>query len=482
MELNLDIRKLVDENEDAGTCSWIVCNWKNVTDDFRLLFDKLQEISNSKKYKTSELISKEVGCSEDHILDIYRGRTQWVSLNVLISLCKLLNKFGYNLDFSEISNKIEKLKPNTTSKKIVNAVKFLDEKLAEFCGVVAADGTVGMQIIAESENEDSLKEAEDLLKTKLNLLTNRIKRNNSNLYQLTFYVTEKTKSDAIKLVKAHKITYSASYIIGFVDSQKSNMEYLKTLIAELFDISVTVKENGNGKYFTIFFKNKIVSRYLRRIFDFPVGDKSHTIDSPSLIKDAPIDIQRAFVRGFVQFDGTVKMKGNVAITTYSESLINFFTSVLSKDNLPFNATKRTTGGFDIESSKIIPEEGWLKYFIPNTFKWQRLHEVIFGYTTKTENIQQAMEILKHSYPLNSNSTTTMKDVMLKSMELSEFSIKEIADRLKVNYKTAEVFLKNLVKMNILKAQYVSKLDKFKKLSNVYTYNENIDEWRLPKLV
>ena len=481
-DIKLDISKLIDKNEDSGTHSWIVCNGKNINNEFRILFDKFQEISCSNKSKTAELIAKNVGCSKDHILDLYSGRTEWISLNVLIVLHRLLNGLGYILDFSIISEKIEKLKPNTTSKKIVNSIKVLDERLAEFCGVVAADGTIGMQIIAEDENEDLLKELEIVLNSKLNLITNRRKRKDSNLYQLTLYVNEKSRIEALRLIKDHRIAYSTGHILGFVDGQKPNMEYLKALINELFGINATIREKGNGKYSIIFFRNKIVSRYLRNLLDFPVGDKSHVIDAPNLIKEAPLDIQRAFVRGFVQFDGTVKMKGNVAVTTYSKNMINFFISVISKDGLQFNFTERPTGGYDIESSKSVPEEAWLEYFTPKTFKWQRLQEVIFGYKIKTKNINETLEILKQSYPPNSNSTTTMTEVMLKSMELSEFSIKQMAGSLNINYKVAEVFLNNLVKMNILKVQCISNLDKFKKLSNIYTYNENINDWRIPKIV
>lgn len=480
----IDLFKLHEDIEDKGAYSWIVVNGPKVFAIFRRLVKKITEKSNCSVKSLSKMISKRIGCSTSMLYDILNGRTKWTSLFLIDTLLRILRESNGDKEVIELKNRffdsIESLKAAPRSLIQIKAIKELSAQLSEFCGIHTADGSLTLGINIESKDEKSLTEIKN--KLQLNFPYSKISkiRKREDKYIIFVYLNHTLREGVLKYLNRNGISFSTHYVLEFIDSDKCSMRHLKKLIYKLFGYSskITPRKKGEGYY--IFFSNKIIGRYLKNIFNFPIGKKSNIVNAPDLVKKAPFFIQKAFVRGLLQFDGSVRRNGNVAFSTNSRQLLDFFISVINKDKLKGIVWERKNRKMEL-SFESPGAKQWLSYFIKNTLKYQRLYEHNYGFKEKVKSIEGATKIFDEVFPSNNRSILTFPELIRTVLKLREFTRYQISEKLNTHYKSLSVMLKVLENAKIIKIDSVEMLDRFKGKSDKITFNGNIKEWRIPLL-
>ena len=479
----INLFKLHDKVEDRGAYSWIVVNGPGVFDTFKFLVNKIIEKPDYSSKALSEEVSKRIGCSSSMLGDILYGRTKWISLVLMRELLDIFREINPSISITKLkgsfldSIKFLKSAPRSTFK--LKAVKGLSKELAEFCGIHAADGSLNLGISVESKDKKKVARLKSKLGKRFPEL--RISRvgPSRGKWQVSFYVTHKTRNEILDYLNRYNINYSVAYKLEFIDSSKSSIEYLKKIIFNLFGYQIKIKPKpGEGGGYYILFSNKIMGRYLKNIFDFPLGKKSDVVDAPGLIKKAPFAIQKAFIRGLIQFDGSVKRKGTIAFSTNSEKLLNFFLNILKKDRIRGTVwvRKRRKKELGFESS---PTKQWLSYFIEGTLKYQRLYEYIYGFKEMVGSEKKAIKIFDKAFPPSSRSTLAFAELIKKASKLGEFTNYQILNKLNVNYRTLLFMLRILEKARIIKVNRVKMLERIEGKRDKITFNSEIKEWRVP---
>ena len=307
----IDLFKLQDDTEDKGAYSWVDANGPEVFFNLKLLVNKITEKSNCSIKSLSRKISERIGCSTSILYDIFNGRTKWISLRLIDELLTILRELGENQKVTKIKNgflnSIRFLKSAPRSTVKIKAVKKLSPELAEFCGIHAADGSLNLQIGIEAPRQEKINKIKRELNDRFPKLKISRPFKRENKYRIFFNVTNKTQTKIFNFLNSCDINFSLGYKLEFVDSDNRSMEYLKRLIFTLFGyhIKIETKEKEKGGYYCVHFSNKILGRYLKNIFDFPMGKKSRIVDAPKLVKNGLFTIQKAFARGLIQFDGSV---------------------------------------------------------------------------------------------------------------------------------------------------------------------------------
>jgi len=223
-----------------------------------------------------------------------------------------------------------------------------------------------------------------------------------------------------------------------------------------------------------------MGRYLKNIFNFPTGKKSDIVDVSKLIKDAPSLVKTAFIRGLMQFDGSVKRNGNVVLSTNSKYLLDFFLDVIKKDNLKGAVWARKNRKKEL-TFESPPSKQWLAYFIKNTLKYQRLHEHVYGFEEKAKTMDRGIKIFDMAFPLGSKSTLLFSKLIKTVSKLKEFTRYQISDKLDIHYKSLSVMLDILENAKIIKITPIEMLERLKGKSDKITFNSNINQWRIPLL-
>ena len=184
-----------------------------------------------------------------------------IPLCVLDKILELINS-RYGARHREIVKTIKYLQCGRTAKK-VKAVIYLDENLAKLCGAHAADGS-------------------------LSGLKNRG-------------------------------PISAKWDLG--DLEKSNVDAIRSLIENIFGIKLPKLYKGKMSY--TWSNMQIITRYLTRIFDFPIGNKTNIVKEPKifyqedsrlltpLTKNMSIKLRFEFAKEVINFDGHSTITGGI---------------------------------------------------------------------------------------------------------------------------------------------------------------------------
>jgi transcriptional regulator with XRE-family HTH domain len=145
-----------------------------------------------------------------------------------------------------------------------------------------------------------------------------------------------------------------SYVIRAYDQYKDNIDTLCALIYSEFRVKVQPKFDKKENYWFIKFGNKVIFRYLNKIFDIPIGDKSSIVRMPKIIKDSHISYQIAFVSGFMMFDGGVHFnQARFSLGTKSKMLYEDIKQVLESLKLyPDYTNEKITKPKDVFSIEI----------------------------------------------------------------------------------------------------------------------------------
>jgi len=297
-----------------------------------------------------------------------------------------------------------------------------------------------------------------------------------------------------KIAGAHTAdgTLYDSYI-SITDYHKSS---ILTLIKWFEDFGYTPNLMQIGKNeWGIRFHSRIISRYLTKFFDFPSGCKQYTVKEPEIINNAPLEFRKAFALGALTFEAGVGMKSQVELCVSSKGFRDSIAEILTELKIPHKYMKKQSSSYWRLWSNSLSKEGalkWLQVFEPNTEKWFKLNDYINGFSKKVDSFEEAAYILNLIYPRQSSSKVVLRDVLLAIKDLKQTYRYELADYLakKNNLESYGGTWAHSLKhyLDILKRTNMISVEKqrFGKKSSfgttvreIYRFNEDINNWRLP---
>ena len=393
----LDIFKLHVTDEDIGPRSYIKVYGKNLFSQINVIINDILK-RNDKITYLSKRIAKKLGCHTDTILKMLIGKSSgnWISLPVILELLnewKIKCKKGEE-NINEMKQKLqscfEKLGCGSKERNEVKTVKHLNVNLAKIAGAHMADG--------------------HLVKIK----------------------TFKGKG------------YSYNVII--IDEYKCNLEAFSRWIKGVFGINVKI-EKAKSNAWMIVVRNKIVGRYLKIFFGFPVGIKTY-YNLPKIIENSSKEIKRAFVVGLLSFDGCVETDKTISYGIANETLRNQIVDILKEFNLK-TVSQKKSGFYHFKTAVLNKNDlkKWMNFFELNTEKWFKLKDMIEGFNVKVYSYSKAMSVLNKVYKNGMKTNIPKITSTLKELKVCDKYI--LANKLKVGVSTLYRYIHILESANIL---------------------------------
>ncbi len=136
---------------------------------------------------------------------------------------------------------------------------------------------------------------------------------------------------------------SGKYEISISQSTDDWLKTLKYLICDIFQPSNEPAIRNNR----VTLSNRPIFEYLHRVFDIPIGKKGQW-GTPRIIKNAPLSLQKYYLRGFYDADGLSYKLGFCQV---------------NKEAILF--AKKTLGRFGIKTGQLSARKG--KYQILYSF-------------------------------------------------------------------------------------------------------------------
>jgi hypothetical protein len=333
-----------------------------------------------------------------------------------------------NLNCFEIQKKIDFLKPNQPPLKVSRAVKELSEDLCKIIGAHVADGTL-----------------------------------HNNFFRIS-------------------------------EGYKSNIYAFKSWFNNVFGINYPVIKVSDNEW-SISFHNKIFCRYLRKVFDFPSGVKQYTVSEPEIIKKSSMEFRRAFALGALTFEAGISMKNQVELCVSSKAFRDSISEILHLYGIQHNKMKeRSAGYWRLWSNNLSKEKAvkWMKFFEPNTEKWLKLKDYVYGFQGKVNSFEEGTKILNKIYPPKPSSKVSLGDVLLAIRDLRETYRYELASYLCERkgldcyggrwghslYPHLDV-LKRCEIIHVKRKNFGKKRSFGPIIRDVYVYNPSLEEWKVP---
>ena len=501
----IDLFLLHDKNEDFFPESWLGFEGNNLNELIKELLQEILKNKHKSKYWLCQEISRNINMCNNGIWN-YLNNKKYVLLPIISELLNIwkneCNKTDDDLNSfkKKILSSIQEIKVNNSSSIKLKAIKELDEQLSFILGSHAADGMISVHLTFSSNNIKLLYEIKQKLETLLNeKIENKFYFDNyKKMHNFGISLNNTTNKKISEFLISYSyilnrdIRFKREYRWKLVDGYEGAVSILKKHIYEIFGINLTIKRD-ESKAWKIEIKNKVLIRYLHKIFDFPYGYKSRIVDEPNLIKESNLKNRTAFLRGFFTFDGGINRDKSIKLTTYSEPIFESLKNILNVNHIKFTSCKVNRGGFQIQNSKNLKE--WLIVFERNTEKWKKLNAIINGNHTFVDNKSSFMEILSQIYPKLPKCRFSIGELIESSKELNVYDINELSIYLIKKYNIKITNLTLMRNIEILERCNVLKRIKTKEIfirntgnmsgtngafsKNVFTYNPNIKEWRLP---
>lgn len=407
-------------------------------------------------------------CSHDNIVRSINFKKYWFPIPLFIELLKLNPKLN-NLELiKQINDHIMYLKTSGPTSVKVTALKTLTKEFCEVAGAHAADGTLPLRVNLIFHKKP-LKETQNLLKQeypnkKLNILyDSSIKK-----YYISICITEnlisRIKEIAVKDTYFERI--KVSYFFRIVEETKKPLEIIADNINKDFGLKYEpIKMSKvNAWYLTI--TNKIFIRYIIKYLKFGHGKKCYHVSIPKPIKASNEEFIISFVRGFMQFDGSVELDGRVTIEISSNEMIMDLVGYFNKNKLKFsyskNPNKRGLYSLKLRKNQILDY-----LFFKDTLKYAILTK---NFTFTPASKRETIDVL------NKMSNTNMK------IKLGDFisylghekAIKDLQLSTKISATSLNNYLNFLMNCNIIV---------YRKIGKAYVYYQNgeTQQWRLPKI-
>jgi hypothetical protein len=216
---------------------------------------------------------------------------------------------------------------------------------------------------------------------------------------------------AVRTVLPNQLTPKLAYFIGYFvgdgglkDTQKTykkvkrfehkiiicdefavQVEFIQKLFKESFGILPPIRTERIEKGESLFYinpTNKVVYRFLTKVFGFPPGPKTENIKIPKLICDASDEIKKWFIRGVLDADGDtraveagfnsqarikLRMKSKTFIQEMKELIQNTFNVSV---NGPYLDKGNNSAYIQVERKKDIMALGHQTIFIHPIKRWR----------------------------------------------------------------------------------------------------------------
>lgn len=419
--MEIDLFKLHDYLKDTKARGWIVCKGKNVKIELGLMIKSLNKKGIS-RYKLFKMVEKELHTSNPNAQRMVYLKREWFPLVFIEYLIKLTNssknRFQENIEFLKINNPVS---------RPIKAVKGLTAELCKIMGAHAADGTV-----------------------------------HNNFFCIT-------------------------------DGNKSNIIAFKSWVKDVFGIEIgTIKQRDKNEW-ALAFSNKIITRYITKIFNFPNGEKVYTVGEPEIIKKSKF--RDAFAIGALSFEAGVGIKNQVELCVVSKRFRDDLFEILNLCGLKITLMEKSSGSYwRFWSNKLSKDEAkiWLNFFEPKTEKWYKLYDYVYGFQTCIKDEKDAMCILNNIFKKSSSNKICIEDVFNAIKELKECCRYELVNQIITSKNLKSYggkwahsiahYLKIFGQANIInvtKRKFGKKKSFGSIIRQVYTFNPNLSNWRLP---
>ncbi len=357
---------------DSHPRSWICISGTGVRTTVSQLEKRIRNESGLSREALAKKISNKFGVSLNVIKNILRGVVQYYPIPVINEMAAFCDDKESVL--SHIESKIETLKVNSSSSLPVRAARLVDKTLSQIVGAFMADGSLSYRVVIASKNPSEIEDAKRELRKRGIDTTTQFSKPRSEYYLSLFpnYSNFETANEIIGLLRP-RYSIQTSMVIELTDYHKDNVEAFNGWIHSLFGVSPARMERKKNAWRTTF-SNKILARYLIRFFGIKSGYKTDIAFEPDAIREADLDVRRAFAKGAIMFDGSATMAGTISYLTKSRKLFNSLADILGKDGLRFCARERH-GMFIISTTRKNDPEKLLQFFERGTDKWLRLKEV-----------------------------------------------------------------------------------------------------------
>jgi len=422
--MKIDLFRLQDKILDVKPRNWLVVKGSNIKNVLSLLLQKLERDGIS-RYKLHKILMKELAISKANAQRLVYLRREWYPLICIEKLFDLTN--NHKEDFQ---NHIEFIKVNTPPSKPVKAVKELTEDLCKICGAHAADGTL----------HDSF--------------------------------------------------------ICITDEDENNLECFKKWMENTFEIELpSIRKVKNSNEWRLAFHNKVISRYLNKIFEFPNGKKIYNVGEPEIIKNNNIKFRKAFAIGALSFEAGLGIAHDINLCVSSKAFRDSICSILNSCGMKLKIMEKKSSEywrFWSNTLSIDEAKRWLEFFEPYTEKWFKLYEYINGFQGRINKFKDAIMVFDLIFGSKSSSKISLKDVLEEIINLKKTHRYELAENLtkKKGLKSyggkwahsISHYLHILKKANIIfvsKGKFGSKKSFGTIIREVYEFNSNLLEWKVP---
>jgi len=309
-------------------------------------------------------------------------------------------------------------------------------------------------------------------------------------------VTELTE-ELCKTCGAHAAdgTLSGSFIC-ITDEDENNLKCFKKWVENTFGVKLpNVRKVKDSNEWKLAFHNKVISRYLNKIFEFPNGKKIYNVGEPEIIKNSDIKFRKAFAIGALSFEAGLGISHEISLCVSSKAFRDSLYEILNSCSIKSKIMeKKSSEYWRFWSNSLSVEEAkkWLELFEPSTEKWFKLYEYANGFQGKISKIGDAVIIFDSIFGIKSSSKITLKDVLKEMMNLKKTYRYELVGNLikkkgLKNYggkwaHSISHYLHVLKRANVI---FVGK-DRFgpKKsfgtiVREVYEFNPKFSEWKVP---
>jgi len=468
MSLKLNFLELHDPEIDLKPFSWICFDVNECNKDtINYIIQKV--LTNFKgKTKLIQYLANRLKCSYATIEKNVNFRKNWFPIPLYIELLRFYSKNKAIKYASKINKNIKFLKISGPTAKPIKFLNKLSIELCETAGACAADGTLPLKINIIFKKYPQLTIVKTLQKKFRK--SAKVHYDNSIKRYLICICTKKNLVCEIKsIVKQDKNIerLKINYFLRFSEEKRKPLEIIANNIYKDFGIKYKPSKipKVNAYYLTI--GNKIIIRYLIKFMGLEHGKKTYSIRLPKILYDKPERYKDAFMRGLMQFDGSVELAGNVSIQQTSQKMMNDLSKYLNNKHINHNFSNKPDkkGLFTI---KIHKNQNLSFLFFPETLKYYMLRG---SFDYQPQSIKEGINVLNKISNLN---IKIKLGEFLNYLKPTARTIYDLQAATGISRTSLQNYLYLLLKMNIVQREKIGK-------AYIYNLNNEYKQWKLPKL-
>jgi hypothetical protein len=262
----------------------------------------------------------------------------------------------------------------------------------------------------EKITKNSIKGKQCKLFNKINYLSHGA-GNTYKIVKCQKYLTEnQCKIIGAVLADGHLKNGMLEYSIIVRDGTEDTVRLFCKWVEEEFGIKLQANFDKSQNLWYVSFGNKIIFRYLNKIYDVHFGKKASIAKMSEIVRKSSLNFQKTFVTGVVMFDGGVDHRtGYFDLTTKSIYLVKDVEQVLKKFNVNpdyvSDSLDPISGVYKLRIRQKEKLKKFLEIFLePNTMKWSQLNFHVNG-AERFTNLKETTEALSRLFPQVRNGIT-----------------------------------------------------------------------------